>query len=76
MAEPVLVRPVSWGLDTSLFRVIPVKERVYFRLNIDFIGVLNMPGIPKTPDSYSGLINATYSGNNSRSLQFGLRPTW
>jgi len=66
----------NWGLNTSLFKVIPVTERVYFRLNIDFFGVLNMPGIPKTPDNYSGLINAMYSGNSSRSLQFGLRLAW
>jgi hypothetical protein len=51
-------------------------ERAYFRLNIDFVGVLNMPGIPKTPDSYSGFLNAMYSGNSARALQFGLRLVW
>jgi len=66
----------NWGLNTSLFKVIPVTARVYFRLNIDFFGVLNMPGIPKTPNNYSGLINAMFSGNSSRALQFGLRLTW
>jgi hypothetical protein len=66
----------NWGLNTSLFKVIPVNERCYFRLNIDFFGVLNMPGIPKTPDSSSGFLDTMYSGNSSRALQFGLRLTW
>ena len=66
----------NWGLHTSLFKVIPVTEAVYFRMNIDFFNVLNMPGIPKTPDSTSGIINASLSGNSARSLQFGLRLSW
>lgn len=65
-----------WNQNASLFKVIPVKERVNFRLNIDFFNVFNMPGIPKTPDANSGLIDAEYSGNGARSLQFGLRLTW
>lgn len=66
----------SWGQNASLFKVIPVRERVYLRLNIDFFNVFNMPGIPKTPDSSTGLIDAMFSGNGSRALQFGLRLTW
>ena len=56
--------------------MIPVKEQVAFRLNIDFFNVFNMPGIPKTPNSGSGLIDAQFSGNGARSLQFGLRLNW
>jgi len=66
----------NWGLNTSLFKVIPVNERVFFRLNIDFFNVLNMPGIPKTPDPDSGIIDASFSGNGARALQFALRLTW
>jgi hypothetical protein len=66
----------SWHQNASLFKVIPVKERVHFRVNIDFFNVFNIPGIPKTPDNTTGIIDATTSGNGSRSLQFGLRLTW
>ncbi|MFN7937348.1 MAG: carboxypeptidase-like regulatory domain-containing protein [Bryobacteraceae bacterium] len=66
----------SWGQNASLFKVIPINERAFFRLNIDFFNVFNMPGIPKTPDSTTGLIDAQFSGNGARALQFGLRLTW
>lgn len=66
----------NWGLSASLFKVIPVTERVFFRLNVDFFNALNMPGIPKTPASDTGIIDASVSGNGARSMQFGLRLTW
>jgi hypothetical protein len=66
----------NWSLSSSLFKVIPVKERVFFRLNVDFFNVLNMPGVPKTPSSGTGIIDASVSGNGARALQFGLRLTW
>ncbi len=67
---------MNWDQHTSLFKVIPVKERVSLRLNIDFFNVFNIPGIPKTPNSTTGLIAAQNSGNGARSLQFGLRLNW
>jgi hypothetical protein len=66
----------SWDQQASLFKVIPVNERAAFRLNIDFFNVFNMPGIPKTPNNSTGIINSSNSGNGARSLQFGLRLTW
>ena len=66
----------EWSQNVSLFKVIPITERVYLRLNIDFFSVLNMPGIPKRPDPSTGLIDASFSGNGSRALQFGLRLSW
>lgn len=66
----------SWSQHTSLFKVIPISERLFLRLTIDFFNVFNMPGIPKTPDSSSGIIDASVSGNGARALQFGLRMTW
>jgi hypothetical protein len=49
---------------------------VAFRLNIGFFNVFNIPGIPKTPSSGSGIIDAQHSGNGARALQFGLRLNW
>ncbi|MBI4902654.1 MAG: carboxypeptidase regulatory-like domain-containing protein [Acidobacteria bacterium] len=66
----------NWELSSSLFKVIPVTERVFFRLNVDFFNTLNMPGIPKTPNSATGIIDASLSGNGARAMQFGLRLTW
>ena len=63
----------DWNQSASLFKVIPVKEQVAFRMNIDFFNVFNIPRIPKTPSSGSGIIDAQYSGNGARALQFGLR---
>ncbi len=66
----------DWSQSASLFRVVPVNERVAFRVNIDFFNVFNIPGIPKTPTLGTGLIDAQYSGNGARALQFGLRLSW
>jgi hypothetical protein len=66
----------NWDVQTSMFKLIPVNERAYLRLNIDFFNTLNMPGIPKTPANTTGLIDATLSGNGARALQFGLRLNW
>jgi len=66
----------NWYQNASLFKVIPVNESIFFRLNIDFFNVFNIPGIPKTPSATTGLIDAQYSGNGARALQFGLRLTW
>ena len=66
----------NWGQNASLFKVIRVKEQVAFRLNIDFFNVFNMPGIRKTPNESTGIIDGQFSGNGARSLQFGLRLNW
>jgi hypothetical protein len=66
----------NWFQSASLFKTIPVNESMFFRLTIDFFNVFNMPGIPKTPNNSTGIIDAQTSGNGARSLQFGLRLTW
>jgi hypothetical protein len=66
----------NWYQNVSLFKVVHVNERVFFRLTVDFFNVFNIPGIPKTPNSSTGLIDAESSGNGARALQFGLRLTW
>ncbi|HET8550433.1 MAG TPA: carboxypeptidase-like regulatory domain-containing protein [Bryobacteraceae bacterium] len=66
----------EWYQNASLFKIIRVNERAFFRLNIDYFNVFNIPGIPKTPNTETGLIDASRSGNGARALQFGLRLTW
>ena len=66
----------NWFQNASLFKTIPVNESMFVRLTIDYFNVFNMPGIPKTPNNSTGIIDAQTSGNGARSLQFGLRLTW
>jgi len=65
-------RRQPFGPAVSLLR----QAQVASRLNIDFFNVFNIPGIPKTPSSGSGIIDAQYSGNGARALQSGLRLSW
>ena len=67
--------PRSWGLDASVFKAIPVNERVALRFNADFFNVLNMPGI-NGPDEASGIISLRNSANTARQLQLTLRLSW
>jgi hypothetical protein len=65
----------SWGLDASLFKSVPITERVNLRLNGDFFSVLNMPGLGQ-PNSSTGIILTQNSANNPRVLQLTLRLQW
>ncbi|MEK7403839.1 MAG: carboxypeptidase-like regulatory domain-containing protein [Acidobacteriota bacterium] len=65
----------QWGLDASLFKRIPINERVFFRLNADFFNVLNHPGNPSGIGS-SGVLSVRFSGSGARQLQLTLRLTW
>jgi hypothetical protein len=65
----------QWGLDASLFKTIPITERVFMRLNVDFFNVLNHPGNPNSVGS-TGMLATRNSGNAPRTLQLTLRLTW
>jgi hypothetical protein len=65
----------QWGLDASLFKSIPISERVTIRFNADFFNVLNHPGNPNNIAS-TGFLNTVESGWPARELQLTLRLTW
>ncbi len=65
----------QWGLDASLFKTIPLKERFNFRLNIDFFNVLNHPGNPSGVGS-NGVLSTRNSGSSARVAQLTLRLSW
>ncbi len=67
--------PWDWGLDASLFKIVPVTERVFLRFNADFFNVLNCAGLP-SPNAGSGIVSLRTSGNGPRQLQLSLRLTW
>jgi hypothetical protein len=59
-------------MDASLFKTIPINERVMVRFNADFFNVLNMPGNP-TGISGEGILSTQNSGQAARELQLTLR---
>jgi hypothetical protein len=65
----------QWGLDASLFKIIPINERLNARFNADFFNVLNMPGNPNSIGS-DGMLRTNTSGQGARQLQLTLRLTW
>lgn len=69
-----LLGPMLWNLDASLFKSIPITERLNVRFNADFLNVLNMPGLDM-PGS-SGIRSLQNSANPPRQLQLTLRVIW
>lgn len=65
----------NWGLDASLFKVIPIGERVKVRFNADFFNVMNNPGTPGV-EAGTGLVSLRTSANAPRQLQLTLRVIW
>jgi hypothetical protein len=63
------------GVNSSLFKVIPLTERLKLRLNIDFFNVFNMPGTPNA-NADTGIVSLQNSANTPRQLQWTLRLNW
>ncbi len=70
-----LAAPWTFNLNASLFKSIPLTERVSLRVNVDFFNVLNNPGLP-LPNSASGILSLQNSANAPRQLQLTLRLAW
>jgi hypothetical protein len=66
---------LTWGLDASLFKTVPIMERFRLRFSADFFNVLNHPGNPTSVDSYGELLTQA-SGQAPRILQLALRLSW
>ena len=65
----------QWGLTASLFKTIPIGERVRVRFNADFFNVLNHPGNPNSVGS-NGVLAVRNSGSGARELQLTARVSW
>ena len=63
------------SVDASLFKVIPLKERLKLRINMDFFNVLNQPGTA-LPNATTGIISNQNSTNAPRQLQGTVRLNW
>ncbi len=62
----------QWSQDASLFKVMPIKERVNLRFNADFFNVFNHPGNVNSVTA-DGMQATRSSGNSPRTLQLSLR---
>jgi hypothetical protein len=67
--------PWAWTVNSSLFKVIPIRERLKLRINMDAFNVLNMPGLT-LPDPATGILSLRNSNNAPRQLQWTMRLTW
>jgi hypothetical protein len=64
-----------WNMAASAFKTIPITERVFLRVNADFLNnVFNMPGT-NLPGADGVILNRT-SANSPRVLQLTMRLTW
>ena len=66
----------QWNLDASLFKTIPISERLRLRFQADFFNAFNHPGNPNSVNSESGVLSVQSSGNGPRTLQLTLRLNW
>ena len=66
--------PWITNLSGSVYKTVPITERVKARINLDAFNMLNQPGIG-TP-STEGIISRRNSAQGARVLQFTLRLTW
>ena len=70
----VLPGPWLTNLTASVYKMIPITEKVSVRLNLDAFNVLNQPGLPLP--SGEGIISLRTSAQGARTLQYTMRLTW
>jgi len=70
------VMPGPWltNLTASIYKLIPITERVSLRINLDAFNVLNQPGLPLP--SGEGIISLRTSAQGARTMQYTARLTW
>jgi len=66
--------PWITNLTGSVYKNIPITEKVNLRVNVDAFNLLNQPGIG-TP-SPEGIISLRNSAQGARLLQYTMRLTW
>ena len=69
--------PHQWFLDASLFKFVPINERVRLRFSVDFFNVLNNPNNPNLATATTdGILATRNSGSPARVTQLSLRLNW
>ncbi|MES2391231.1 MAG: TonB-dependent receptor [Acidobacteriota bacterium] len=74
-SKSFLAGPYNMNVNASVFKVFPIRQGMFLRLNLDAFNVFNMPGEnnPNTTDGIQAYIN---SHNDSRQLQVTARFTF
>jgi hypothetical protein len=67
--------PWLTNMTASLYKTVPITERINLRLNLDAFNVFNQPGLP-LPDSTTGILSLRTSAQGARTLQYTARLTW
>jgi hypothetical protein len=77
IAEPERseLRVLQWGIDASLFKIIPITERVMLRFAVDSFNALNHPNNPNSIGG-DGILSTRTSGSAARQTQLSLRLSW
>ncbi len=72
--------PINWTTDLSLFKVLPITERVNLRFNMDAFNAMNVQGYnnPNTTDGTEAFQpnGVSSSPNSPRQIQFTMRLTF
>jgi hypothetical protein len=70
------VMPGPWlqNWTASVYKSIPITDKVALRINLDAFNVLNQPGLP-LPGS-DGIISLRTSAQGARTMQYTARLTW
>ena len=61
--------------NVSVYKSVPITERVNLRVSVDAFNVFNQPGIG-LPNSTTGVLSLQTSAQGARFLQYGARVTW
>ena len=70
-----LMGPMIWSMAASVFKTVPIGDRVSLRVNVDFLNnAFNMPGT--TMPGGDGVITNRFSANAPRVLQLTMRLLW
>jgi hypothetical protein len=64
--------PINWTADVSLFKVVPITQKVSMRFNVDIFNVFNEQGY-SNPNATDGTESLLTSYNTPRQLQLTLR---
>jgi hypothetical protein len=71
LGHTVLDGPWNWTADASLFKLFPITERAYLRLNVDAFNVFNHQNLPN-PNTTDGTVCYSAGGVGCSSSSFNV----
>jgi hypothetical protein len=74
-SKKIIAGPINWTADLSIFKIFPITEKVFIRINADAFNVFNVQGWVN-PDPTTGIENMQTSYNTPRQIQLTGRITF